>query len=58
MSTKPTLALATFANSYNCSQSVFCVFAPDFGINKDLSLRLAGLPSKKKICFVHVVQSM
>lgn len=39
---KPTLALATFANSYNCSQSVFCVFAPDFGISKDLSLRLAG----------------
>lgn len=42
MSSKPTLALATFANSYNCSQSVFSVFAPDFGISKDLSLRLAG----------------
>lgn len=42
MSTKSTLALATFANGYNCSQSVFSVFAPDFGINRDLSLRLAG----------------
>lgn len=42
MSTKSTLALATFANSYNCSQSVFSVFAPGFGINKDLSLRLSG----------------
>jgi len=42
MSSKPTLALTTFANSYNCSQSVFSVFAPDFGISKDLSLRLAG----------------
>jgi len=42
MSSKPTLAIATFANSYNCSQSVFSVFAPDFGISKDLSLRLAG----------------
>lgn len=42
MTSKPSLALATFANSYNCSQSVFSVFAPDFGISKDLSLRLAG----------------
>jgi C_GCAxxG_C_C family probable redox protein len=42
MPSKPSLALATFANSYNCSQSVFSVFAPDFGISKDLSLRLAG----------------
>jgi C_GCAxxG_C_C family probable redox protein len=42
MSSKPTIALTTFANSYNCSQSVFSVFAPDFGISKDLSLRLAG----------------
>jgi C_GCAxxG_C_C family probable redox protein len=42
MSSRPSLALATFANSYNCSQSVFSVFAPDFGISKDLSLRLAG----------------
>jgi C_GCAxxG_C_C family probable redox protein len=42
MNNKSSLALATFGNSYNCSQSVFCVFAPDFGINKDLGLRLAG----------------
>ena len=42
MSSKFSLALTTFANSYNCSQSVFSVFAPDFGISKDLSLRLAG----------------
>ena len=39
---KTILALTTFANSYNCSQSVFSVFAPDFGISKDLGLRLAG----------------
>ena len=42
MSITSTLALTTFANSYNCSQSVFSVFAPDFGISKDLGLRLAG----------------
>lgn len=42
MSAKSTLALATFANSYNCSQSVFSVFAPGFGISHDLSLRLTG----------------
>jgi C_GCAxxG_C_C family probable redox protein len=42
MTSKSTLALATFANSYTCSQAVFSVFAPDYGISKDLSLRLAG----------------
>jgi C_GCAxxG_C_C family probable redox protein len=42
MSSKFSLALTTFANSYNCSQSVFSVFASDFGISRDLSLRLAG----------------
>ncbi|MBP1676974.1 MAG: GCAxxG family protein [Bacteroidetes bacterium] len=41
-SQKSTFAVQTFASSYNCSQSVFSVFAPDFGISRDLSLRLAG----------------
>ncbi len=39
---KSNLAVQTFAGGYNCSQSVFSVFAPDYGISKDLSLRLAG----------------
>lgn len=39
---KSILAIQTFDGGYNCSQSVFSVFAPDYGISKDLSLRLAG----------------
>ncbi len=55
MTSKPTLALATFANNYNCSQAVFSVFAPDFGISKDLSLRLAtplgaGIARRQETC--------
>ena len=55
MTSKPTLALATFANNYNCSQSVFSVFAPDFGISKDVSLRLAnplgaGIARRQEAC--------
>lgn len=41
-SSKSLLATQIFAGGYNCSQSVFCVFAPDYGISKDSSLRLAG----------------
>jgi len=40
--TKSSLAVQTFADGYNCSQSVFSVFASDFGLSKDVSLRLAG----------------
>lgn len=30
-----------FKNGFNCSQSVFSVFGPDFGLTKDTSLKLA-----------------
>ena len=53
--TKSSLAVQTFANSFNCSQSVFSVFAPDFGISRDLSLRLAsplgaGIARRQETC--------
>lgn len=42
MSQKSEQAIAIFSNGYNCSQSVFSVFASDFGMSRDLSLRLTG----------------
>ncbi|MBP0964057.1 MAG: C_GCAxxG_C_C family protein [Oscillospiraceae bacterium] len=34
-------ALELFSNNFNCSQAVFAAFAPDFGIDEELALRLA-----------------
>ncbi len=34
-------ALTYFSNNFNCSQAVFAAFAPDFGIDEDLALKLA-----------------
>lgn len=42
MDTHSEKALYTFDNGYNCSQSVFSVFAGEFGLSRDMSLRLAG----------------
>lgn len=55
MSQKLKLATDVFANGYNCSQSVFSVFATDFGVSRDLSLRLAspmgaGIARRQETC--------
>lgn len=34
-------ALELFASNFNCSQAVFAVFAPDFGIDEELALKIA-----------------
>jgi len=34
-------ALKYFRNKFNCSQSVFTVFGPEYGLTKDESLRLS-----------------
>lgn len=33
-------ALELFSNNFNCSQAVFTAFAPDFGLDEQLALRL------------------
>lgn len=33
-------ALELFSNNFNCSQAVFTAFAPDFGIDEELALKL------------------
>lgn len=39
--TKTEKALDLFSNNFNCSQSVFTAFAPDFGIDEELALKLS-----------------
>lgn len=34
-------AFTYFGNNFNCAQSVFAAFAPDFGIDEELALKLA-----------------
>lgn len=48
-------AVSRFDQGYNCSQSVFSAFAPQFGIPEDLALRLAspfggGVAREGQIC--------
>lgn len=38
--TKAEKALELFSNNFNCSQAVLTAFAPDFGINEELALKL------------------
>lgn len=33
-------ALALFANNFNCSQAVLTAFAPDFGLDEELALKI------------------
>ena len=40
--TKSEIAKEYFANSFNCSQSVLCAFAPELGISKDASMKIAS----------------
>jgi C_GCAxxG_C_C family probable redox protein len=35
-------AVWTFANGYNCAQSVFAVLAPDLGLDKDTAMKMAS----------------
>lgn len=48
-------ALSRFDQGYNCSQSVFTAFGPQFGIPEDLALKLAspfggGVARQGQIC--------
>ncbi len=48
-------AIELFKSGYNCSQSVFCAFAEDFGIDLSLALRLSsgfggGMGRLRKTC--------
>jgi C_GCAxxG_C_C family probable redox protein len=48
-------AEATFSQSYNCSQSVFSVFAVEAGLDEKIALRLAspfggGLARRGEVC--------
>lgn len=39
---KKEIARDLFLQGYNCSQSVFCAFAEDYGIDRELALRLSA----------------
>lgn len=48
-------AVENFKSGYNCAQSVFLAFAEDFGIEKDLALKLAssfgaGMGRLREVC--------
>ena len=38
--TKSEKALELFSNNFNCSQAVLTAFAPDFGLDEQLALKL------------------
>jgi C_GCAxxG_C_C family probable redox protein len=42
MSEKSQQSIETFRNGHNCAQSVLSVFANDFGLSKNICLKLAG----------------
>jgi len=53
--TKKDKALELFYGNFNCSQSVFSIFAADFGITNELALKLAsgfgaGIARQQKTC--------
>lgn len=39
--TKSDVAIDYFKNGFNCSQSVLCAFAPELGISKENSMKIA-----------------
>lgn len=48
-------AEATFMKGYNCCQSVFSAFAPDFGLSEEFALKLscslgAGMGRMREVC--------
>jgi C_GCAxxG_C_C family probable redox protein len=55
MTTPAEAAVSTFSQSYNCSQSVFSAFAVQFGMDRDLALKLAspfggGVGGRGEVC--------
>ena len=55
MSEKQLIARNLFLQGFNCSQAVFCAFAQDYGIDKNLALRLSasfggGIGRMRKTC--------
>jgi C_GCAxxG_C_C family probable redox protein len=40
--TRTEIALDFFKNNFNCSQSVLCAFAPDLGISRESSMKIAS----------------
>lgn len=40
--TKSDVAIQYFKNGFNCSQSVLCAFAPELGISKENSMKIAS----------------
>jgi C_GCAxxG_C_C family probable redox protein len=48
-------AISTFFNGFNCAQSVFAVFAPELGLDRNLALRVAcafgsGVTQRGEMC--------
>jgi C_GCAxxG_C_C family probable redox protein len=55
MSTPAEIAVTVFSQSYNCSQSVFSAFAPQFGFDRETALKLAspfggGVARRGELC--------
>jgi C_GCAxxG_C_C family probable redox protein len=54
--TNPTqIARDRFAEGFNCSQAVFCAYAPKFGINEEAALKIAspfggGVAHQGQVC--------
>ena len=39
---KPELAVTCFEEGFNCSQTVLSTFSPDYGLDQELALKVAG----------------
>lgn len=55
MESKREKAMALFKEGYNCSQAVFAAYAEDYGIDKELALRLSasfggGMGRMREVC--------
>lgn len=55
MESKRKKAIALFREGYNCSQSVFAAYAEDYGMDKELALRLSasfggGMGRMREVC--------
>jgi C_GCAxxG_C_C family probable redox protein len=55
MPTPAETAVTVFNHSFNCSQSVFSAFAPQFGVDKETALKLAspfgaGIARRGEVC--------
>ena len=53
--TKAEDAVALFQQGFNCTQSILSVFAPDFGLDRDMGRRIshgfgAGIARTNKLC--------